>query len=101
MDVLIAELDNHSETYLTSQALPLIERAEQVILHIECLNKEELGPLKVLFEGLRKHKKLANCVFSGEHAGLEQMLKMLRIPYKPYEGLESAQKLIEGILTDS
>ncbi|OEK06235.1 hypothetical protein [Roseivirga misakiensis] len=99
-DLLIAELDNHSESYLTSQALPLIPKADKIVLHIEASDKEELGSLKVLFEGLRKSKTSIDCIIHGKHTLLDKLLKMLAAKPKPYTNSERAKQLVEEILED-
>jgi len=92
--IVMAEVDNHSEAFLVSKCVPLIEKADQIILHMEAHEEEILGALKSIFERFRKLKKPILSITQGDHQGLVSMLKLMKIDSNNVSDLAKAKSLI-------
>lgn len=98
---VFVEVDNHSESFLVNQCLPLIPKAEQVILHSEVQEGESVGALKSIFEKLRKVDKPVLSVAQGDHQGMVSMLKLMRIQSKSISDAIEAKPLISDFLNSN
>ena len=81
-EVIMIEVDNHSESFLVNQCLPLILEANQLILHSEVEEGEAIGPLKSIFEKLRKTDKPVLNLVQGNHQGISSMFKLMKVDSK-------------------
>lgn len=100
-ELVFVELDNHSESFLVTQCLPLIPKADQVILHSEVQEGEAVGALKSIFEKLRKFDKPVLNVRQGGHKGIASMLKLMKVESKSVSDSSEAKSLISDFLNSS
>ena len=100
-EFVLVELDNHSESFLVSQCLPLIPKADQVILHSEVQEGEAVGALKSIFEKLRKINKPVLSLTQDDHQSLTSMLKLMKIDSNPISGLAETKFQINNFLKAS
>lgn len=97
-EVIMIEADNHSESFLVNQCLPLILKAKQVILHSEVQENEAVGALKSIFEKLRKTDKPVLSLVNGSHRGLSSMLKLMKVDSKGILDSDEAKPHISRFL---
>ncbi len=78
-DITQVDLDSHSESFTVSKSIALIAHAEKLILHLDTDRSEEIGALRPVFEKLRHFNQSTLCLQEGQHASIEQMLRLLKI----------------------
>lgn len=78
------EADNQSDLYHLKRGVEFIEESSLVLLHIDVLPNEKIGPLSKLLETIRRHKKPVSVIWEGEHDMLTKTISMLN-PKKEYQ----------------
>ena len=78
------EADNQSDLYHLKRGVEFIEESSMVLLHLDALPNEKIGPLSKLLETIRRHKKPISVIWEGEHDMLTKTISMLN-PKKEYQ----------------
>ncbi|MCO6358327.1 hypothetical protein [Roseivirga pacifica] len=78
------EADNQSDLYHLKRGVEFIEESSIVLLHLDALPNEKIGPLSKLLETIRRHKKSVCVIWEGEHEMLTKTISMLN-PKKEYQ----------------
>ncbi|WP_268122305.1 hypothetical protein [Roseivirga pacifica] len=78
------EADNQSDLYHLKRGVEFIEESSMVLLHLDALPNEKIGPLSKLLETIRRHKKPVSVIWEGNHEMLTKTISMLN-PQKEYQ----------------
>ena len=78
------EADNQSDLYHLKRGVEFIEESSMVLLHIDVLPNEKIGPLSKLLETIRRHRKPVSVIWEGEHDMLSKTISMLN-PQNEYQ----------------